>query len=417
MRCDPNPGDPVRAPLKNPARARRCPGIVAARGQSRNGLALEPPSAPRRGTHDLRSGTKSRAANRLIHGFAGPPLRAARGLAIAAALLVGAGSVGAQTNDARPNWRILWANDAIFGSDNQFTNGFGAAKHSALASSLDRTGGTPAFGRWLAGLVLPARDDLVYREGWTVGHNIQTPDNIQQRDIILDDVPYVSMAGWTNSHIAFNDRELTGFQTLVGWVGDITLGEQIQSQAHKLSDANDPKGWDNQLANEPLLNIYAMKKLKFLDTDWFDATANIDAGLGNLFTFGQAALELRFGRRPEGFAYQVNTVGHALDFDARIHAPQRTYLYTSVILRGTGFGHALPRDGNFLRNNDDWTDDNELNASEFVGQVGLGLHLERRNWGAHLNVYFATSAIENPGRDAVADPNNNFAVAIFEWQF
>ncbi|MDT8449802.1 MAG: lipid A deacylase LpxR family protein [Wenzhouxiangellaceae bacterium] len=336
--------------------------------------------------------------------------------AVLAAMVAAAGA-GAQTDDTRPNWRVMWANDAIFGSDNQFSNGFGAAKHSALAESLDEAGGTPAFGRWLARFFLPSRDGLYFREGWTVGHNLQTPDNIKVREINLDDVPYVSMIGWTNSHIAFDNRRFTGFQTLVGWVGDITLGEQIQSTAHKISNANDPKGWDKQLDNEPLFNVYWMKKYKLFDSAFMDVTGNADIAAGNMFTFGQTALEFRFGDRPDGFAYQVNTIGHNLDYDARIHAPGKSYLYTSVILRGSGVLHALPRDGNLIRNDNEWTDDNRLNAEEWIGQAAFGLHYERANWGLHANLFISSSAVESPSGNNVADPNNNFAVLLFEWQF
>jgi len=334
-----------------------------------------------------------------------------------AALLTVSFAATAQSENQRTTWRAMWANDAVFGSDNQFSNGFGTAAHGPLAGSLAKAGGTPAFGKWLAAWFLPERNGLRYREGWSAGHNLQTPDDIRARGLILDDVPYVSMVGWTNSYIAFDDRELTGVQTLIGWVGDLTLGEQIQSQAHNLSNANDPKGWDNQLDNEPLLNFYLMKKRKLFENRWMDAAVNADVAAGNMFTFGQAALELRFGDRPKGFAYQVNTIGHNLDFDARIHSPGHSYLYASIILRGTGMLHALPRDGNLLRSDNQWTDRNRLNAEEWIGQAGFGLHYERAHWGLHANVFLSSSAVENPARDEVSDPSNNFAVLLFEWQF
>jgi len=332
-------------------------------------------------------------------------------------ILLHAGPLPAQTDDQKPTWRVTWANDAFFFSDNQFTNGLGLAKHSSLAGALEDTGGTLAFGRGLAGLLLPADGGLHYREGWTIGHNIQTPDEIRERNLIVNDVPYVSMIAWTNSHIAFDDTSFTGVQTLFGWVGDITLGEQLQSAAHKVTGANDPKGWDNQLDNEPLFNLYYMKKYKFLQHDHFDASVDVDVAAGNMFTFGQGALEFRFGNRPQGFAYQVNTIGHALDFDARIHQPRRHYLYATLVLRATAMAYALPRDGNLLRSDNRWTEENNLDPEDFLGQLALGLHYERDDWGAHLNLFYGTDTVENAGNTALEDPNNNFATLLFEWQF
>jgi len=322
-----------------------------------------------------------------------------------------------QTDDQNPNWRLTWANDAFFFSDNQFTNGLGVSKHSALAETLEEADHTAAFGRRVAELLLPAGPGLNYREGWTLGHNIQTPDRISEEDIILNDVPYVSMLAWTNSHIAFDDRSFTGFQTLFGWVGDVTLGEQLQKGVHVVVGANDPEGWDNQLDNEPLFNLYYMKKHKFLQRSWFDAAIDVDVAAGNMFTFAQTALEFRFGNRPRGFAYQVNTIGHALDFDARIHQPRRHYLYATLVLRATAMAYALPRDGNLLRSDNRWTEENNLDPEDFLGQLALGLHYERDDWGAHLNLFYGTDTVENAGNTALEDPNNNFATVLFEWQF
>ena len=69
-------------------------------------------------------------------------------LSVAAALALSTGA-GAQEQDDEPSstWRFEFANDAFVDSDNQFTNGFALQKHSPIASSLDETTGTAAFGK------------------------------------------------------------------------------------------------------------------------------------------------------------------------------------------------------------------------------------------------------------------------------
>lgn len=322
------------------------------------------------------------------------------------------------TAQAQPVWRTGWANDEFLGSDNQFTNGIFLQKNSALADSLEATGGTPAFGKSLAAWLLPARDDLQYREAWTIAQNMQTPDQISRPDLILDDVPYVGMLGWANSFIAFNDRELTGFQTLVGLVGDLTLAEQAQDAAHAITGATNPEGWDNQLENEPLLNIYAMRKRKFYRNSWMDAAWNIDAALGNFFTLGQAALEFRFGNRPAGFAPAPTPTGRNIDYDARIQSAGQTYFYASTIVRATGIVFALPRDGNLLRNDNPWTENNLLDTEQLLGQIVLGLHYERPKWGLHFTLNLATDSVDADTRSpALEDPSNNFGILMGEWKF
>ncbi len=318
---------------------------------------------------------------------------------------------------AEPLWRAGWANDEFVGSDNQFTNGIFLQKNSELADSLTETGGTPAFGKGLAALVLPDREGLHYRETWTIAQNMQTPDDIAQRDLIVTDVPYVGMLGWANSHVAFNNEELTGFQTLLGWVGDLTQAKHAQQAAHALTGANSPEGWRNQLDNEPLVNFYVMRKRKFLENDWMDAAWNIDAALGNFFTFGQAALEFRIGHRPGGFAPAPTPTGRNLDYDARIQARGKSYLYASAIVRATGLLFALPRHGNLLRDGNDWTENERIDPENLLGQVILGLHYERPRWGLHFTVNLATDSVNTERGPNLEDPSNNFGILVAEWKF
>lgn len=327
------------------------------------------------------------------------------------------GLAGAGIADAEPLWRTGWANDEFLGSDNQFTNGVFLQKNSGLAASLEQTGGTPAFGKSLASWLLPAREDLHYRETWTIAQNMQTPDDIDRRDVILTDVPYVGMLGWANSFIAFNDDELTGFQTLLGWVGDWTQADKTQKATHAITGANSPEGWKNQLENEPLVNLYAMHKQKFYRNGWMDAAWNVDAALGNFFTLGQAALEFRFGNRPAGFAPAPTPTGRNMDYDARIQAPGRNYLYASAIVRATGLAFALPRHGNLLRDDNFWTENEQIDAKNLLGQLVLGLHYERDRWGLHFTLNLATDAVEPENGRGLEDPSNNFGILMAEWKF
>lgn len=338
-----------------------------------------------------------------------------RSLIIALIAALALGSACARAADAPARWRASWANDEFAGSDNQFTNGVSLQVHSALADSLDATAGTPAFGRSLVGWLLPGRDGLRYRESWTVGHNMQTPDNLRRSDLILDDVPYIGMAGWANSFIALDDRELTGVGTLFGWVGDAMLAEPIQETTHKITGATEPEGWDNQLSNEPLLNLYAVYKRKFLRTEALDAAWSVDAALGNAFTFGQAGLEFRIGDRPSGFTLAPSHVGRNFDYDGRIPSGDGRHFYATVTARVAAFAHALHRDGNLLRDDDPWTENNRIRPEDVIGQMVFGVHWERPTWGIHFDAVLSSDTTDVPNGPGLEDPRNHFAMLSVEW--
>ncbi len=317
--------------------------------------------------------------------------------------------------NAGGSWALGWANDEFFGSDNQFTNGIWIQRHGSFSSNWRKTGQTPAFGRSLARRILPAREGLFYRESWSLGQNMQTPDQISLREVILDDAPFVGMLGWANTHIAFNDDELSGFQTLIGLVGPATGAEQAQRAVHNLTGASTPRGWRNQLENEPLFNIYAIRKIKISRSSWQDLAVGVDAALGNFFTHAQASVEWRVGKRPNGFALRPAPLGRAITYNARLRDSGQTYIYGSMALQGTALGFALPREGNLLRGNNEWTENNVLSPRRFLGQVMLGLHFEKVNWALHAQFFISSDSFKNGNQANLEDPKNNFGILTFEW--
>lgn len=324
-------------------------------------------------------------------------------------------AVMAYEEHSAARWRFAFANDAFLRSDNQFSNGLTLQLHSPRASHLSATRGTPAFGKALARLVLPAGRGWMYREAWGLAQGVQNPDDLERSTIQLDDVPYVGMLAWTNSFIAFNDREMVGLQTLVGWVGPWSFGEDMQRAAHRMLAVTPPRGWEHQLGNEPLLNIYVMRKRKLWRVPGADIAFSSDAALGNVYTQVQTALEWRLGRLPRGFAPQLAAVGRSVEHDGRMRWSGRTYAYATVALRGSAFMFVMPRDGNLLRRGNRWTRENTLDPALVVGQAVLGAHLERRAWSVHAHVVLATDAVRGLGR--IKDPRNEFGVISVEWQF
>ena len=126
---------------------------------------------------------------------------------------------------------------------------------------------------------------------------------------------------------------------------------------------------------------------------------------------------MRLGRRPQGFAMVTMPIGNLIDFDASIRRLGETYLYASLILGVIGFLHALPRDGKLLRTGDNWTENNNIDPEDVIRELGVGVHLERVRWAAHLNFWFGTDSAENSGDTNLSDPISNFGILIVEWRY
>jgi lipid A 3-O-deacylase len=317
-------------------------------------------------------------------------------------------------SSGKETWRFEASNDVFFDSDNSFTNGFNIQKHSALVGGIDEL---PSLVK-LARAVLPQKEGLLYRRGWAVGQNMVTPDDLSDPNIILDDIPYLGMLGFSNSLIAFNDTEFTGFEFLIGVVGEASLADELQTSVHKAIDSEEPLGWDHQLSNELIANFFYMKKRKLWRKPRFDGAVNFDLGVGNFSTFVDVSLEMRFGDMPGGFTYTPDPLGRNMSYDATIDNGDGRYFYGSVIVRAAGFAHATYLDGNLLIDDDDWTENHTIEPKDGIGSVIVGLHYLRPRWGIHFNIWLTSDTHESETIAPNAKDNtNDFSTLMVEWRF
>jgi len=305
-------------------------------------------------------------------------------------------------------------NDVLFDSDNAFTNGMNLQKHSALVEDIDEFPGGGSLARGL----LPDRDGLLYRRGWVFGQNMVTPDDLLDPDIILDDVPYLGLLAWSTSGIAFNDRELTGYELLFGVTGEASLADQFQTEVHKAIDSDVPMGWDHQIDDEPIINFYYMKKRKLWRRPHFDGAFSFDVAVGNFTTLVDVGLEMRFGDMPGGFTYIPDPLGRNISYNATIDDGDGRYFYGSLILRATAFANAMWFDGNVLADDNQWTEQHTIESENGIGSAILGLHYVRPRWGIHLNFWFTsdTHKLDTVAARAV-DSTNDFGTIMGEWRF
>lgn len=313
--------------------------------------------------------------------------------------------------------RLELSNDVILSSDNQFTNGTSLILSSGLAGNLSSTRGTPALGKALVAWMIPDQPGLAYRETWVLGQNIQTPAEIEEPGLIANDVPYVGFVGIGNSFYGFDDERFFGAQWLIGWVGEEALSEETQSAIHAVIGGDDPRGWDNQLSTEPILNLYLSAKRRVYERSWFDVAVAGDIAVGNFFTFVQPGLEFRFGDRPGGFHFVPDPVGRGMDYDASLNdSARRSYFYGSLTLRATHFAWALPREGNLFADNE-WTDTSTIDMERTVGQSIIGVHWIRQNLGVHLSLWLSTDTVDKSNLPSSEDPRNSFGSLMMEYRF
>lgn len=318
----------------------------------------------------------------------------------------------------RPTHGFKFSNDLYFGTDSGITGSMALQKHSSVAGSWSSVKGMPWYiDYWGPKIPTINADGLFYRSSFAVGTITQTPDEIQRREVIKNDLPYAGVLALEATWYGFNDDEFRGFEFVTGVLGPAALGKQLQTSAHRLTGANRPRGWRNQLENEPLINLNYMRKKKLSrlgnPAGWsFDSTFNGNASLGNLVTKVSSSIEMRLGHNmARGFTFIPDPIGFGMDYKAALKPanPGDGAFYASMVLRGTGVLHNVLLDGNTFR------DSHSVDKEPVFGEFMFGLHYERKSWSVHLDTVFASEEV-NTSQVTAVDHGRMIGSITLEWR-
>ena len=292
-------------------------------------------------------------------------------------------------------------NDKYFaGTDEHYTNGFKLSVLSTdLRSFTDDSVPAPVRGlsRLLGGLI---SDDKPYKLGLSLGQNIYTPQDTATPLYQPDDRPY---AAWLYLGVAFQvyhppatvggTARLDVFEVTAGMVGPAALGQEVQNGFHDLIGAEHAQGWDNQIHNEPGLNLVYERKYRFSTADartgWgADFIPHAGLSLGNVSTYANAGFELRAGYRlPADFG--SNLIRPSGDSNSLRRAPFNIFLFAAA--DGRAVLRDITLDGNTFE------DSPSIDKKPLVADLYAGLGFGTASW--QLTYAQAYRTIEFQGQD------------------
>ncbi len=226
---------------------------------------------------------------------------ATRGLALLVVLLASP----AAGDEARPEFPVseggtysfTFENDIFGGEDKDYTNG-------VRLDYVSPRNDLPFWARFARRNLRWLTDADEWYATYGLGQNIYTPADISRRDPDPDDRPYAGFAYGSIGIAADRGDRLDTIALDLGVVGPAAQTDPVQSFVHRLIGADDPKGWDSQLRNEPAFRLLYERKYRFLyDFDLsllnleVDAAPNFSVALGNVDTSVGAGATVRIGDR------------------------------------------------------------------------------------------------------------------------
>jgi hypothetical protein len=266
---------------------------------------------------------------------------------------------------------LVVENDLFSNIDRHYTNGV------KLVYVPDPEVSAPRWAARVAHLVPWFPEQGQIRHSYTFGQSMFTPSDITIDAPALDERPY---AGWLYAALGLgvrSGRQLDQLTLNIGVVGPASLAEQSQKLVHKVIDSDDPQGWDTQLHNEPgLVVTYQRSWREFATTTLFgaqlDLTPHIGVALGNVFTYANAGVTLRYGLRlPDDFGPPRIQPGPQGSGHFSTASGLGWYLFAGI--DGRAVARNIFLDGNTFR------DSRSVDKDPWVGDLQFGLVLE---WSA-----------------------------------
>ncbi len=264
-------------------------------------------------------------------------------------------------------WSLVVENDALAGTDANYTNGL------YLVWLSDREA-VPAWFERFARFLPLVESDSSLRRGIGLGHSIFTPSDIQAPQWPAGQQPY---AGWLyGSLLAVSESgpQLNSLTINLGIVGPWALAEEVQNSYHDLIGIAEAQGWQDQLRNEPGLQIL----LERVRRGWWegrlgplalDFSPDIKLSLGNVATYLGSGAVLRLGRAL-GTDFGPPRIRPGLSGGAYFDNPRLFNWYIFAGVEGRVVARMIFLDGNSFRSGP------SVSRRWLTGETQLGLVLQ-----------------------------------------
>ncbi len=271
-------------------------------------------------------------------------------------------------------------NDIYAGTDRGYTNGI---RFSWVSADLTHYRHNPHIPQWSYPLIdaLPFVNEPGFQRNVSLsfGQNIYTPEDILEEELIEGDRPYAGLSYLGIGFISRNHSRMDTLEFDAGIVGPHSYAEKCQKAFHKWTNSDYPQGWDNQIKDEPFLNIYYERKLKLLRTTnpagiGYDLIPHVGCAVGNAYTAASAGAQVRWGfNLPNDFGTSFIRPGSDTNApydeqDPRFYPEPRQFgIHAFMAVDGSAVLRNIVLDGNLVR------ESYHVDKEPFVARLLLGL--------------------------------------------
>lgn len=246
---------------------------------------------------------------------------------------------------------IAYNNDTFTFTDIYYTHGF----RISFAS--------PRFSNFPSGrLLLKLPNTTMNTYGVSLVQDVFTPSSITRDFILKGDRPYAAYAYAGHYLISMKPRKKLRLAAELdaGVIGPLAMGYEVQSGCHRLIDNKQPRGWENQVNNDVVLNYSLNMEKGFLSMgNIADLSVNTGVEAGTLYNNISAGATARLGKITARFEHPSPGGWHL-------------YMYIKGDTRLVGYNATL-QGGMFNRNNIYTLSARDIKRHTYMAAAGIVL--------------------------------------------
>ncbi|WP_420724245.1 MULTISPECIES: lipid A deacylase LpxR family protein [unclassified Hwanghaeella] len=301
---------------------------------------------------------------------------AVAGTIMAVSLCDGPSAVAQDMPDDKGTLSLMLENDLFgAGTDRHFTNGIKITYTTKEYVPLENE---PVS--FMARLIPFWPNGARARATYSLGQNMYTPDDISDPNLRPNDRPY---AGWlyvSGGLIAVspNADRSDAMVLELGVVGPSSGAEYTQTHWHAAFDFQEPRGWDNQIKDEPGFSLVYEHQRKWWESGVglgmnVDVVPNAGFALGNIATYLSSGITFRLGK-------DLTTdlgpprIRPSLPGSAYVREADGFNWYTFASIGGRAVARNIFLDGNTFK------DSPRVDKKILVGDMQAGLAMQYDDW-------------------------------------
>lgn len=278
------------------------------------------------------------------------------------------------------------------GQDQGYSNGFLVSWVSPNLVNYANDPCLPLLARWLNRRLAWLQPDGFDEQNMTIGLGqvMYTPTDREPSHLIENDRPYAGALMLSLGYNARRGDDLLTSQVRIGVVGPSAHAKQTQSWWHGVIGVDRFNGWDNQLRDEPVLQLIHERRKRLIRNEstsgWgWDLTRHWGASLGNFATYANVGGEWRFGLHlPDDFGTAPLRPAGENTAPMKVAADRAWNGHLFVAADARWVLHDITLDGNTVKSS------HSVDKRPFVADIGYGIAVYHGNWRIAFARYHRT---------------------------